>query len=118
MDEDKKSIVTGGCSTPYDWSTGPSPSIYSGIFPATKPAPTPTVTISVYIDNGNVYEYTVSNEKIAREHAAAIIATGYRSVSSDDKKTLTWYPPHRIVKVKASLPYDSTTGYTDTARST
>src|SRR5690349_5113242 len=41
------------------------------------------VKISIYIDTGNVYEYDVPTEATAREHADAIIKTGYRSVQTD-----------------------------------
>lgn len=77
-----------------------------------------TTKISVYIDTGNVFEYEVTDEAKAREHAAAIIATGYRSVTITDEKTLTWYPPHRITKVVVHLETVSTTKYFDTVVST
>jgi hypothetical protein len=76
------------------------------------------VKISVYIDTGNVYEYEVGNEATAREHADAIIKTGYRSVQTDALTTLTWWPPHRISKVKVALEGPSATAYTDTPRAT
>lgn len=75
-------------------------------------------TISVYIDNGNVYSYEVGTEESAREHAAAIVQTGYRSVSAESGRQLTWFPPHRIVKVKLILEADSSTQYTDNVRGT
>lgn len=74
--------------------------------------------ISVYIDTGNVYEYSVATEAAAREHAAAIIKTGYRSVQSDELTVLTWWPPHRISKVKVALDEASATAYTDKVRAT
>lgn len=74
--------------------------------------------ISVYIDNGNVFEYEVETERAAREHADAIIKTGYRSVTEDEPDVLTWYPPHRILKVKVALGAPSTTAYFDKARAT
>lgn len=74
--------------------------------------------ISIYIDNGNVYEYDVATEAAAREHADAIIKTGYRSVQTDELTTLTWWPPHRINKVKVALGEPSATAYTDTPRAT
>lgn len=76
------------------------------------------VKISVYIDTGNVYEYEVGTEAAAREHADAIIKTGYRSVQTDELTTLTWWPPHRIAKVKVALDAASATAYTDTLRAT
>jgi hypothetical protein len=74
--------------------------------------------ISVYIDTGNVYEYEVVSEASAREHADAIIKTGYRSVQTDELTILTWWPPHRIAKVKVALDGPSATAYTDTPRAT
>lgn len=76
------------------------------------------ITIQVYLDTGNVYSYNVATEAIAREHANSIVSTGYRSVSADDPLTLTWFPPHRIVKVKIKLKEQSTTNYFDTITST
>lgn len=76
------------------------------------------VKISVYIDTGNVFEYDVPDEAKAREHAAAIIATGYRSVNEGNKTTLTWVPPHRILKVVAELDTASSTKYFDKVVST
>jgi len=56
-------------------------------------------TIQIYIDNGNVYEYEVPSEEAARDHCHAIVMTGYRSTHTDDD-SFTWYPPHRIHKIK------------------
>lgn len=72
--------------------------------------------ISIYLDDSRVFEYEVTDAAKGREHAAAIIATGYRHTptSSDD---LEWYPPHRIVKVKVSGAGESTQ-YRDTVRPT
>lgn len=55
------------------------------------------VKISVYMDFGSVYTYYVHPDK-AREHASAIVQTGYRHTpkGSDD---LEWFPPYRILKV-------------------
>lgn len=75
-------------------------------------------TISVYVDNGNVYEYEVNSEAKAREHAASIVATGYRSVSADSPTILTWFPPSRILKVVMTLPEPSSTKYFDRIKST
>jgi hypothetical protein len=74
--------------------------------------------ISVYIDTGNVLEYEVGNEAKAREHVAAIIATGYRSVDTDNPLILTWWPPHRLMKVVVTLDEASVTAYTDKTRAT
>lgn len=73
-----------------------------------------TCKISVYLDTGVVCEYDVASADKGREHAAAIIKTGFRSTSGDD---LEWYPPHRIDKVKVSKGAESTK-YKDTKRAT
>lgn len=58
--------------------------------------------IQVYLDDGRVFKYEVANENKAREHAAAIIATGYRHNPADPEGEdyFECYPPHRIMKVK------------------
>ncbi len=56
-------------------------------------------TILVYIDDGRVFEYECAPDN-AREHAHAIVMTGYRS-TNNETETLVHYPAHRIVKVKA-----------------
>lgn len=56
-------------------------------------------TISVYLDDGRIFEYDVKDESKAREHASAIVLTGYRH---NDGVVFEHYPPHRILKVKAS----------------
>lgn len=57
--------------------------------------------IQVYLDNGLVFVYNVDSLASAREHADAIIRTGYRSCDND-QGVLVHYPPHRIMKVKCS----------------
>ena len=69
--------------------------------------------INVYLDDGRVFEYPVEGAGKAREHAGAIVATGYRH-SNDG--VLEWYPPHRIVKVKCTGDVD--TDYPDDVRGT
>jgi hypothetical protein len=76
------------------------------------------VTISVYLDNGNVCQYDVYDEAKAREHAAAIVSTGYRSVNKEAENVMTWIPPHRIQKVVVNLDGPSNTRYRDTTVST
>ena len=56
-------------------------------------------TVHVYIDNGIVYSYDVSSEAKVREHAAAIIKSGY---IHNDGLVFEHYPPHRILKVKSN----------------
>lgn len=72
--------------------------------------------VQVYLDFGVVHEYEVDNPIKGREHAAAIIETGYRHtpIGSPD---LEWYPPHRIVKVKVKGGAESTK-YRDSTRAT
>lgn len=55
------------------------------------------ITVKVYVDTGVTYEYDVSTAESAREHAQAIVDTGYRHTADG---YLTHFPPHRIVKVK------------------
>jgi hypothetical protein len=55
--------------------------------------------IEVYLDDGRVFSYQVRTPEKAREHAHAIIQTGYRH---NDNETFEHYPPHRILKVKIS----------------
>jgi hypothetical protein len=84
-----------------------------------------TVKISVYLENGLVYSYTVNSPSSAREHAYEIVQTGYRHTTPTG---LTHYPPHKIKKVKCEIdpatiqegePDDVfTTGYSDTVRGT
>ncbi len=71
-----------------------------------------TYKISVYLDDGRVFEYNVHSPEKVREHTHAIIQTGYRH---NDGDTFEHYPPHRISKVKSSnIP----TKYTDTTTGT
>ena len=49
------------------------------------------------LECGNVYSYLVDTEEQAREHAHLITNTGYRSFKEGQ---LTFYPVHRIMKVK------------------
>jgi hypothetical protein len=71
------------------------------------------MTVSVYMDDGRVFYYEVSSPDKAREHSAAIIATGYRH---NDGKVFEHYPPHRILKVK--VEGEVPTLYTDRVRGT
>jgi len=75
-----------------------------------------TTTVQVYLDSGNVYGYEVSSPSKGREHAAAIIASGYRH-TPEGSNDLEWYPPHRIVKVKVEGAGKST-AYRDRSRAT
>lgn len=72
--------------------------------------------VSVYLDSGVVFDYEVSDPMKGREHAAAIIKTGYRHTLKNSED-LEWFPPHRIEKVKVENGGEST-GYKDEARAT
>lgn len=76
----------------------------------------PAWTIAVYLDDGVVLEYEVSSMASAREHAGAIQTSGYRSSREDEPNVTTYYPVHRVRKVKVTGP--SSTNYTDRARGT
>lgn len=66
------------------------------------------IKINVYIDNGNVYSYRVPDEEAVRDHCHEIITSGYRSSHGQH---WTWYPPHRIKKIKLKKPLS--TNYSD-----
>lgn len=55
--------------------------------------------VNVYIDDGRVFTYEVDSPGKVREHASAIVMTGYRH---NDGAVFEHYPPHRILKVKSS----------------
>lgn len=72
--------------------------------------------ISIYLDDGRVFEYPVADPMKAREHAYAIVTNGYRHTpeTTDD---LEWYLPHRVTKIKINGAGESTS-YRDKTRST
>jgi hypothetical protein len=70
--------------------------------------------VEVYMDDGRVFSYFVSNSMKGREHASKIISTGYRHTEDSN---LEWYPPHRIDKVKVTGGGESTK-YKDNIRAT
>jgi len=70
-------------------------------------------TVQVYLDDGRVFEYDVPSASKVREHAFAIISTGYRSCSKEG--VFEHFPPHRISKVKST---GITTSYPDRERGT
>jgi hypothetical protein len=75
-----------------------------------------SATILVYIDDGNVFEYDITDPdgSKSREHSSAIVRGGYRTVRDG---VLTVFPPHRIAKVVAKCP-TITTAYPDRRRGT
>lgn len=72
--------------------------------------------VAVYLDAGIVFEYDIDCPMKGREHAAAIIATGYRH-TPEGSSDLEWYPPHRIDKVKVINGGESSK-YRDRTRAT
>ncbi|UTC29036.1 hypothetical protein MARCHEWKA_05270 [Brevundimonas phage vB_BpoS-Marchewka] len=72
--------------------------------------------VSVYIDDGVVYDYDLPSMQAAREHASAIVATGYRSVQTNQPHVLVHYPPHRVTKVKITAPCPIQTSHHDRVR--
>ena len=72
--------------------------------------------VEIYMDCGIVHEYHVSDPMRGREHAAAIIKSGYRH-TPEGSSDLIWYPPHRIDKVKVIGGAESTQ-YRDKTRAT
>lgn len=71
-------------------------------------------TVEIYTDSGIVFEYDVVGPMKGREHAAAIVKSGYRHSAGDD---LEWYPPHRIVKIRVKGGCESSK-YRDRVRAT
>ena len=53
--------------------------------------------LKIYLDDGRVFSYNVDHHGKVREHADAIVKTGYRH---NDGCIFEHYPPHRILKVK------------------
>jgi len=70
--------------------------------------------ISIYLNDGRVFDYECASPMKGREHAYAIVTTGYRHTEGND---LEWYPPHKIEKVKVSGACEST-AYRDKTRAT
>jgi hypothetical protein len=73
-----------------------------------------SIKVQTYLDDGRVFEYSVTDEGKAREHASAIVMGGYRHNTGKDY--LEHYPPHRILKVK--LVGNISTKYPDKVRGT
>lgn len=71
--------------------------------------------VVVYIDDGRKFTYTVENETKAREHAAAIVSSGYRH--NDGEGECEHYGPHRVLKV-AITGGPVSTSYPDRATGT
>ncbi len=72
--------------------------------------------VTVYLNTSVKFSYEVSDPIKGREHAAEIIATGYRHTAKGSED-LEWFPPHRISKVKVEGGGEST-DYRDTASAT
>ena len=54
--------------------------------------------IQVYLDDGRVFEYAVSDAAKAREHSAAIVKGGYRH---NDGNTFEHYPAGGLTRNRA-----------------
>lgn len=61
------------------------------------------VKVSVYLQDGRVYNYYVSSSEKAREHAHQIVSKGWRNVV-DGK--MEYYPSHQVLKVVFKDPQD------------
>ena len=71
--------------------------------------------VSVYLDDGRVFEYEVDSPEKAREHSHAIVKGGYRHNNGDG--VFEHYGSHRVLKVKCTgepIP----TKYKDTSTGT
>lgn len=79
--------------------------------------PLPKIKISVYLDDGNIFEYEVDTVTSAREHVSLIVKTGYRHSDRSRPDELVHFPPHRISKVKMR-GHGITTNYYDSPRGT
>jgi hypothetical protein len=53
-------------------------------------------TVNVYMQDGRVFKYQVSDGAKAREHAHRIITTGWRNVTDG---VMEYYPVHQVLKV-------------------
>ena len=61
------------------------------------------ITISIYMQDGRVFQYDVINAIKAREHAHRIINYGWRNIVND---VMEYYPTHQINKVTFPDPKD------------
>lgn len=69
--------------------------------------------VSVYLDDGRVFEYDVESAEKVREHAHAIVDSGYRHCTKEG--LFEHYPSRRILKVKSK---GISTSYPDRVRGT
>jgi len=60
--------------------------------------------VSVYMDDGRVFTYEVSDSVKAREHAHRIITTGWRNAVNG---VMEYYPVHQVLKVTFEDPKDT-----------
>lgn len=56
--------------------------------------------ISVYLQDGRIFEYEVANSTKAREHAHRIINFGWRNWEEGRE---CYYPTHQVLKVTFSM---------------
>lgn len=57
-------------------------------------------TIKIYMQDGRVFGYEVTDEHKAREHAHRIINYGWRNCEEGE---MCYYPTHQILKVKFDM---------------
>ena len=72
------------------------------------------IKVQIYLDDGRIFQYDVSDAAKGHEHIAAIVKGGYCHNSGSGY--LEYYPIWRILKVK--LVDDIPTNYPDTVRGT
>ena len=53
-------------------------------------------TLNLYMQDGRVFRYKVTDSAKAREHAHRIITTGWRNVTNG---IMEYYPVHQVLKV-------------------
>lgn len=54
------------------------------------------IELNVYLEDGRVLKYCVANNDKAREHANAIVTTGWRNITDG---MMEYYPVHKVMKV-------------------
>ncbi|MBT6050794.1 MAG: hypothetical protein HOG49_28665 [Candidatus Scalindua sp.] len=59
-----------------------------------------SITINVYMQDGRVFKYEVSDSAVAREHAHRIITEGWRNVENG---IMSYYPVHQVLKVSFEM---------------
>jgi hypothetical protein len=60
-------------------------------------------TVNVYMQDGRVFSYEVTDSVKAREHAHRIVTLGWRNSIG---KVMEYYPVHQVLKVTFDRPDD------------